>query len=325
MFERLEVSNYQSLKDVDLHLGRFTVIVGPSGRGKSALLRALRALCFNQVGGDFVRHGQQKASVTLTFDEGRTVVWEKGRKEGAVYELDGKLHTRTGREVPEAVTKALGIRRIEVDKGIHFAPQFQSQHDAPLLLSDSSTTAARALAKLTKLGVLVEAQMDCRRDGKRAVRDNEAATEEAMRERVKMKGLPNAARAGKVLRRALTRLKEIGLDITVVKQAQEIIRDMTGALLWSDVTLPSDEDLQATEAAVVKVEQADDAIQVYTDAAVEAGNERTTLATAEGKVATLEHEHDALVEKLGACPLCGSTETWGKATKKSVGRSQTDA
>jgi DNA repair exonuclease SbcCD ATPase subunit len=312
VFERLEITNYQSLKDVDLRLGRFTVIVGPSGRGKSALLRALRALCFNQVDGDFVRHAQQKTTVKLTFDDGHTVVWEKGRKEGAVYELDGKLHTRTGRDVPEAVTKALGIRRIEVDKGIHFAPQFQSQHDAPLLLSDSSTVAARALAKLTKLGVLVEAQMDCRRDGKRAVRDNESATEEATRERAKMKGLPNAARAGKVLRRALTRLKEIGLDIVVVKQAQEIIRDMTGALLWSDVTLPSDKDLQATEAAVVKAEQADAAIEVYTDAAVDVGNERTTLTTAEGKVATLEHEHDALVKKLGACPLCGSTETWGR-------------
>ena len=48
MLERLEVKDYQSLADIDIPLGRFTVIVGPSGNGKSALIRALRALWENQ-------------------------------------------------------------------------------------------------------------------------------------------------------------------------------------------------------------------------------------------------------------------------------------
>ena len=56
MLERIEVKDYQSLADVDIPFGRFTVIVGPSGNGKSALIRALKALCFNQVGHRFIRH-----------------------------------------------------------------------------------------------------------------------------------------------------------------------------------------------------------------------------------------------------------------------------
>lgn len=314
MFERLEVSNYQSLKDVDLQLGRFTVIVGPSGRGKSALLRALRALCFNQVGGDFVRFGQQKARVALTFDGGRALIWEKGRDKGATYELDGELHTRTGREVPEAVAKALAIRRIEVDKGVTFAPQFQGQHDLPLLLAESSTVAARALAKLTKLYVLVEAQMDCRRDQKRAARAKEAAAEETERLRKQLADQPDAGRAAKVLRRALTRLKEVANDLATVRQAQQIIRDMEGSLVWSDLTLPSDEALVAVEDALVKAEKAVQAVATRADVEEQVENYRLSLQNAQAKLAEVEHEHDALVKELGACPLCGSTETWGKTS-----------
>ena len=42
--ETLEISNFQSVEKADIQLGGFTVIVGPSNSGKSALLRALRAV-----------------------------------------------------------------------------------------------------------------------------------------------------------------------------------------------------------------------------------------------------------------------------------------
>lgn len=111
MLERIEVKGYQSLKDIDLRLGSFTVIVGPSGNGKSSLIRALKAICFNQAGHRFISHNQQRAWVRLTLDGGQTVEWEKPKDKSATYTTDDQLYTRTGRAVPEDIEKLIGIRK----------------------------------------------------------------------------------------------------------------------------------------------------------------------------------------------------------------------
>jgi len=49
LIRSLEIENFQSheLTKLDLHKG-LNVIVGPSDQGKSALIRALRWLCYNE-------------------------------------------------------------------------------------------------------------------------------------------------------------------------------------------------------------------------------------------------------------------------------------
>ena len=47
MIERVHIQGFQSLADVDLELGGFTVIQGKSNSGKSAFIRALRAVVTN--------------------------------------------------------------------------------------------------------------------------------------------------------------------------------------------------------------------------------------------------------------------------------------
>src|SRR3990167_4660135 len=191
MLESVEITNYQSIEDAHLAFGRLTVIVGPSGRGKSALRRALAAALFGQVGEDFIRFGKQKATVTLSFDGGRELVWEKHRDKGATYTLDGKLFTRTGRAVPDEVAEALAVRRIDIDKDLTLRPQFQDQHDLPLLLMESQTMVARALGRLTKLQLIVEAQVECRRDRTRAERRAQADQEEGDRLKEQLETFPD--------------------------------------------------------------------------------------------------------------------------------------
>ena len=313
MLERIEVAGYQSLKDIDLELGRFTVIVGQSGSGKSALIRALKALCFNQTGDRFIRHGQQKASVTLTFDGGQTVCWEKKRGTSAAYELGDVLYTRTGTKVPNEIEEALAIRRIEIDKGLSFTPQFHSQHDAPLLLTESSTLAARALAKLTKLSILVEAGMDCRRDGRRVEREHTSAEEEAERTKEQLAALPNVKRAKNVLERAAKVMRGVGDKIAVAKQADDIVQEISGALITADIPLARPEELEKIEERVGEVGRMVTAIAVADEHQQEAGDHGLAADEAEVVLSGVEDSYRALVEELGACPMCGSTESWGHA------------
>jgi DNA repair ATPase RecN len=312
VLERIEVRDYQSLEDIDLLLGRFTVIVGPSGNGKSSLIRSLKGLCFNQVGQRFIRHKQQKAGVRLTLDGGKTVEWEKPRDKGATYTSDDQVYTRVGRAVPEEITNTLGIRRIEIDKSVSFTPQFQSQHDPPLLLTESSTLAARALAKLTKLSVLVEGQMDCRRDLKRVERDHTTAEAEVERVKAQLGELPNVRRVRNVMERANKLMRTIDRQLGIVRQADDIVQDIAGSLLIADLTLPRMEEIEVLSERVAVL---DDVVNAVIDArergeAAEAAEQEVEEARI--ALVAVEDQYNALVKELGACPLCGSTETWGE-------------
>lgn len=311
MFEKVEIDDYQCIAHAGIPVGRFTVVVGPSGKGKSTFLRALTSLCFNQVPKKFVRHKQQKARVALTFDGGQRIEWEKHRDKGATYGMGDQEYTRVGRAVPEDIQQALAVRRIEVDKGIAWRPQFHLQFDAPLLLTESSTLAARALAQLTKLSVLVEAQMDCRRDKQRTERQKTSAEEEADRLKMQLNTLPNVRRARNVMDRAEKLLRAMVEKLATAKQADEIAQDIAGSLLLADITLPSDADMDALVAQMVALERvlaAVSASESADEALATAGDEVTE---AEAALSTVEESYQALVEELGACPLCGSTETWG--------------
>ncbi len=311
MLERIEMANCQSLKDADVLFGQFTVIVGPSGSGKSGLIRSLKALCFNQVGKRFIGHGQQKAMVRLTFDGGQTIEWEKLKGKGATYTTDDQVYTRLGRAVPEDIENLLGIKQIVIDKTMKFTPQFHSQHDLPLLLTESSTLAARALAKLTKLSVLVEAQMDCRRDLKRAGAAHKAAEEETVRAKVQLEGLPSVRHARNVMERATKLKNSVAAQLEVAHQADDIAHDIAGSLLIADLVLPTPEEVEALDERLVSLEEIVVAIQRANDAASVVDTSAADADNARADLEDLEQRYDELVEELGACPLCGSTETWG--------------
>ena len=70
MIHTLEVKNFQSLKHVKVEFGQFTVFVGKSDSGKTALFRALNILISNMRGVDkYVTIGEKAFTISLTNDE----------------------------------------------------------------------------------------------------------------------------------------------------------------------------------------------------------------------------------------------------------------
>jgi len=59
----ISCKNFQSLQDVEIELGKFTVIVGASSSGKSALIRAIEAIASNSLNSDNIMQGTKHASV----------------------------------------------------------------------------------------------------------------------------------------------------------------------------------------------------------------------------------------------------------------------
>jgi len=154
----ISCKNFQSLQDVEIELGKFTVIVGASSSGKSALIRAIEAIASNSLNSDNIMQGTKHASVAVTTDNA-TVTIERSVGGSSVYkitEIGSKesSFTKLNRQVPSQVTEVLGIPPSTKEvKSISFA----SQHDAPYLLTETSSNAARILGELTNVSTIFAA------------------------------------------------------------------------------------------------------------------------------------------------------------------------
>lgn len=176
MLTRLRIEDFQSWDSADVELGPFTVFVGPSSRGKSAIVRALEALATNppvpkSTQQSYIRHGKKECLVLVEDSDGTVVSWVKGPQPLYYTLVNGDEHefTKLGREVPNEVRDALGIRPISVDDQHSIWPQFHTQGlDYAWLIRESPSQRARTLAAMTRLDAIVGAQILARRDIKRS-------------------------------------------------------------------------------------------------------------------------------------------------------------
>jgi exonuclease SbcC len=160
---RVRVRNFQSIKDAAIRVSGLTVITGPNNSGKTAMLRAVRGAFTNAPAGPLVRKGEAHLTVDLSFEDGRTLTWEKGNekpdgKGKAInrYVLDGKALEGVGRGVPPEV-EALGVREISAGTD-GLWPQIARQFDGTLFLVDRpGSVVAEALSDVERVGKLSDA------------------------------------------------------------------------------------------------------------------------------------------------------------------------
>jgi len=196
---RIVVDNFQSIKHADLQVGKLTVLVGPGRSGKSAVIRAIQSALLNATGEDFIRFGEKKCSVSLTFDDGTEITWTKERGTSATYSLKGKEFTKTGQQVPEEIAAYLGIGEIDVEQNFSLVPQLKDQFAPVFVLGESGSRQARILGKLTKLDAVVTAQMECRKQGDHLRREAARCEGEIERLRTERAALPDIAKLSKQL------------------------------------------------------------------------------------------------------------------------------
>jgi exonuclease SbcC len=148
VIKKLEIKNYQSHKktEINLHPG-VNAIVGPTDSGKSAILRALRWVLFNDQPGDaYRRHGSDRTEVSITIPEPTQLIDgaigfarirsnKENKYEMLHHGIGDSIFDKVGNEVPEEIAKAFNMDDINV----------QRQMDAPFLLSESPAEVGRVL------------------------------------------------------------------------------------------------------------------------------------------------------------------------------------
>jgi exonuclease SbcC len=167
---QVDVQDFQSLRKLSIKLGKFTVVTGPTGSGKSAVLRAIRLLAFNARGTSYITRGAKSCKAASGDQEQAWAVGiERGVSRGKdcyrVSQLpdpcpDGSqdppqvdTYTKLGGEVPPDVAHLLQLTEL------NFAAQF----DRPFLLDSSGGEIARVLGRLTNVTLLFDAAREASR------------------------------------------------------------------------------------------------------------------------------------------------------------------
>jgi DNA repair ATPase RecN len=158
LLQSISCKNFQSLQDVEIELGKFTVIVGASSSGKSALIRAVRAIADNSLNPDNIMQGTKHSSVSIKTDMATATI-ERSVGGSSVYKItkigsEESSFTKLNRQVPSQVTEVLGIPPSTKEVS---SISFASQHDAPYLLTETSSNAARILGELTNVSTIFAA------------------------------------------------------------------------------------------------------------------------------------------------------------------------
>jgi DNA repair protein SbcC/Rad50 len=145
----IRIKNFQSHEDVTLDLSPgVNVVIGNSGSGKTALIRALQWIATNRPLG-FGFHStfasDPATSVDLTMTDGMVVSLSKTGKQ-ATYSItkDGKSvgeWTTPGTAVPDEVLQLLNLSDLNI----------QSQLDPPFLITDSPGEVGRTLNAVTRI------------------------------------------------------------------------------------------------------------------------------------------------------------------------------
>lgn len=263
---KVEVKDFQSIEQAALHVQGLTVIVGPSNRGKSALLRAIEGALFNRAGasgdGDLsgfvrVRPDGTTASNAIvrlvdapTWDNClTTITWTKGKAN--TYDVDGDAYSRVGSEAP-AVVQDMGYRDVWVgDKarkaGERIRPQVGTQFEPLFLLTRPGSFLADVLGLLSRQAVVATAQDRCNSDLRSVKQQAGLRTSDltVARERAAVVTLPPETPGVGGLPEAVTRV----LSLATLLEAR---RRVTRAL----APLPADEGVQLARQRIVTAERA---------------------------------------------------------------------
>lgn len=171
---RVEVKNFQSIKEETVDIDGFSVVVGRSNIGKSALVRAIKAALTGAPVDSYVRHSpdcpriQKGAKSCKCFcsvriqGPGLDLLWEKGDSVNR-YVHNGTEHTVVGKGTPEFLGPGFQPIHIGGDTTptlLQVADQFR-----PLFILDRSGTAvADVLSDVAKLDQINEASRAAERD-----------------------------------------------------------------------------------------------------------------------------------------------------------------
>lgn len=305
---QLKIQNFQSLRNLVVDLGQFTVLVGPSSSGKSAVLRSVRALVRNVGSPSSVSHGQSLFSVQANFED---VVIELIRgKAKSSYFLDGSEYPKAGVKVPVAVANKLRMPPGEIE--LFLADQF----DRPYLLSQTGSSVAKELGDLTNASLLLTASREANVRRQRHASVAKLRTADVGSVQTRLNGFSSlrtekdrVVRAREVFSAAVDLQGKLRALSSNAKQWELAEKALSVARSTVDEVPEIGSRLGSAEKLAIDVSSLDSYIKKISLSAGQRSDSLSSVSTVDTELESLRGSERGLLRELGQCPVCGqSTE-----------------
>lgn len=299
----LAVKDFQSFKNANIPLGRFTAVVGASNLGKSALIRALKALAHNAASTGLVRQGSKEFRVEVAFDDATSTTLSKGAKRSEFSIVDGEgLETSFPKaganSVPDEIAELWNLSDLS----------FTSQHDKPFLLAEPPSEIARVLGELTNVSLLMEAVRETNRFRTEALNIVKARDKEAEECRSQILTHSNLTAKLDYLAKARKEFDDTQ-EIDIAYQALKSLVDNHVQIDSMLTSIPVNTDLEIGVGSLDKLIETQKilhfALTNHQQAISSASLAKSKMQTLQNEINTLHDSIHELMQQAGQCPYCG--------------------
>ncbi len=285
---RLKIRGFQKHeKSVDLEIGKLTTFVGPSDKGKSAILRALTWVLTNQPRGNaFINHNVTECKVGAVVD-GVPVIRTKGSQNS--YSVNKVEYKSFGLGVPnelEALTKLSPA-------------SIQRQMDPPFWLTLSPKNLAKELNEICNYELLDKIQRKAKSMDKQA-RDEVAKNEVMIEDRQQsLDSLPSSPELYAAADELQLMIDEVS-ELTELRDGiQEAVAEVYA--VWDTVTqLPAE--WEAVYAKLQEIESLDNSLKELHAEFDDMEDDLDSIHYGSRSVETLKRELDLAQQVLDATP-----------------------
>ncbi|MBS4535987.1 AAA family ATPase [Clostridium sp. D2Q-14] len=166
----VEINNFQSHKNTKIDfINGLNVIVGPSDQGKTAIIRAIKWVLYNEPLGDFfIRHGENEVSVIITFNTGEKVKRLRSKSKNIYVYIckngSEEIYEGFGTNPPIDIVEKLNIKKINLDSKESKSINIGEQLEGPFLLSQKNSIKANAIGRLVGVHVVDKAVQNTIKD-----------------------------------------------------------------------------------------------------------------------------------------------------------------
>lgn len=168
--KQLRLKNFQSHEDTVLDfVPGLNVLLGNSDTGKSAIVRAIRWLFYNEPAGDeFLQRGKSLVEVEAEFYDGSRL--KRSREKGKnAYDLtlasQESMHFEGfGRTVPKEIVDYFHLKKFPLGLNEDLTLNIADQLEGPFLLQEKDSNKANAIGRLVGIHYIDQAQRNVNRD-----------------------------------------------------------------------------------------------------------------------------------------------------------------